>query len=73
MFIPFPMELNNKLVQFFQREKRHKEIYEASGGYGQQSPLAPSMDQSMTDSSDISGTVQDNIEEEVVIIKSPKH
>ena len=30
-FIPFPVEHNNKLLQFFQKEKKDKEIYEANG------------------------------------------
>ncbi|KAL2334989.1 hypothetical protein Fmac_016202 [Flemingia macrophylla] len=38
MFIPFPIETNNKLVQYFQKEKKHKDIYEASGCYGQGTP-----------------------------------
>ncbi|KAL2336517.1 hypothetical protein Fmac_010963 [Flemingia macrophylla] len=38
MFIPFPIETNNKLVQYFQKEKKHKDIYEASGCYGQSTP-----------------------------------
>ncbi|KAL9298272.1 hypothetical protein ACSQ67_024168 [Phaseolus vulgaris] len=38
MFFPFPTESNNNLVQHFQREKRIKEIYEASGCHGQQTP-----------------------------------
>jgi len=34
-FIPFWVEHNNKLVQFFQKEKKDKDIYEASGCHGQ--------------------------------------
>ena len=52
-FIPFPVDHNNKLVQFFQKEKKDKEIYEASGCHGQQTPPFPSTDLSMGDSSDI--------------------
>ena len=52
-FILFPVEHNNKLVQFFQKEKKDKEIYEASGCHGQQTPPFPSIDLSMEDSSDI--------------------
>ena len=33
-FIPFSVDHNNKLVQFFQKEKKVKEIYEASGCHG---------------------------------------
>lgn len=40
MFIPFPIDFNNKLIQFFQKEKKNKEIYEVSGCYGQQTPLS---------------------------------
>ena len=53
-FIPFPIDHNNKLVHFFQKEKKDKEIYEASGCHGQQTPPFPSTDLSMEDSSDIS-------------------
>jgi len=35
IFIPFSVEHNNKLVQFFQKEKKDKEIYEASGCHKQ--------------------------------------
>ena len=52
-FIPFSVEHNNKLVQFFQKEKKDKEIYEASGCHEQQTPSFPSTDLSMEDSSDI--------------------
>ena len=71
-FIPFPVEHNNKLVQSFQKEKKDKEIYEASGCHGQQTPPFPSTDLSMKDSSDIfySRNVQD--EENVTVTKSSK-
>jgi len=52
-FMPFPVEHNNKFVQFFQKEKKDKEIYEASGCHGQQTPSFPSTDLSIEDSSDI--------------------
>lgn len=55
-FIPFPINCNNKLEQFFQKEKRNKEIYEASGCYGQHTPPFISTDASMSNSSDILGT-----------------
>ena len=43
------------------KEKKDKEIYEASGCHGQQTPPFPSTDLSMVDSSDIfcSGNIQD--------------
>ena len=71
-FIPSPVDHNNKLVQFFQREKKDKEIYEASGCHGQQTPPFQSTDLSIEDSSDIfcSGTVQE--EEDVTITQSAK-
>ena len=53
VFIPFHVEHNNKLVQFFQKEKKDKEIYEASGCHGQQTPPFPSTNLSIEDSSDI--------------------
>ncbi|KAL2329696.1 hypothetical protein Fmac_017277 [Flemingia macrophylla] len=55
MFIPFPIENNNKLVQFFQKERRNKDIYESSGGYGQGTPTN---DFSMSETSE-------NVEEDV--------
>ena len=72
-FIPFPVDHNNKLVQFFLKEKKDKEIYEASGCHGQQTPPFPSTDLSMEDSSEIfcSGNIQD--EEDVTITKSTKN
>ncbi|KAL2343402.1 hypothetical protein Fmac_004687 [Flemingia macrophylla] len=51
MFLPFPIESSNKLVQFFQKEKRHKEIYESKGGYGQGIPT-PSTSSAMSETSD---------------------
>ncbi|KAL2319474.1 hypothetical protein Fmac_028443 [Flemingia macrophylla] len=50
MFIPFPIETNNKLVQYFQKEKKNKEIYEASGCFGQNTPTN---DSSMSETSEI--------------------
>jgi len=49
IFLPFPQETNNKLVQHFQREKINRKIYESSGCYGQQTP--PN-DVSMSDTSE---------------------
>ena len=71
-FIPFLIEHNNKLVQFFQKEKKDKEIYEASGCHGQQTPPFPSTYLSMEYSSDIfcSGNIQE--EENVTVTKSSK-
>ena len=73
-FISFPIEHNNKLVQFFQKEKKDKEIYEVSGYHGQQSPPFPSTDLFMEDSSDIICSSSGNIQEEegVTITKSSK-
>jgi len=72
-FIPFPDDHNNKLVQFFQKEKKDKEIYEASGCHGQQTPPFPSTDFSMEDSSDIfcSGDIKD--EEDVTPMLNCKY
>jgi len=50
-FIPFSVDHNNKLVQSFQKDKKDKKIYEASGCHGQQTPPFPSTDLSMEDSS----------------------
>ena len=60
------------MVQFFQKEKKDKEIYEVSGCHGQKTHPFPSIDLSMEDSSDIfcSGNIQE--EEIVTITKSPK-
>lgn len=78
-FIPFPMELNNKLVQFFQKEKRNKEIYEEVGCYGQQThtdSVVPSTDFTMEDtSSDLLDTARNQIdgsleEEDVLVSRS---
>lgn len=55
-FIMLPIDFNNKLVQFFQKEKANKLIYEAQGGFGQKTPSQtplPSSYKSMTESSDI--------------------
>jgi len=49
IFLPFPQEPNNKLVQHFQREKINQKIYELSGCYGQQ---IPPNDISMSETSD---------------------
>ena len=49
IFLPFPQEQNNKLVQHFQREKINQKIYELSGCYGQKTPTN---DISMSENSD---------------------
>jgi len=74
IFISFSIEHNNKLVQFFQKEKKDKEIYEASGCHKQQTLPFPSTDLSMEDSSDIICSSLGNIQEEegVTITKSSK-
>jgi len=56
VFLPFPQENNNKLVQHFQREKMNRKIYEASGCYGQQTP---SNDISMSETSENPETTED--------------
>ena len=72
-FIPFPVDHNNKLAQFFQIENKDKEIYETNGCHGQQTSPFLSIDLSMEDPSDIfcSGYIQD--EENVTITKSTKN
>jgi len=73
-FIPFLVERNNKLVQFFQKEMKDKEIYEASGCHGQQTLPFPSIDLSMEDSSDNFCSSLGNVQEDesVAITKSLK-
>ena len=68
-FILFLVEHNNKLVQFFQKEKKDKEIYEVSGCHGQQSPPFSSTNLFMEDSSDIFCSGNSQEEEENVIVK----
>jgi len=72
-FIPFLVDHNNKLVQFFQKEKKDKEIYEVSGCHGQQTHPFPSTDLSMEDSSDIFCSENILDEEDVTITKSTKN
>jgi len=38
LFLPFPQESNNKLVQHFQKERRSQQIYESGGCFGQNPP-----------------------------------
>jgi len=61
------------LVQLFQKEKKDKEIYEASGCHGQQTPPFPSSDLFMEDSLDIfySGNAQE--EQNVTVTKLSKN
>jgi len=63
------------LVQLFQKEKKDKEIYEASGCHGQQTPPFPSTDLSMEDLSDICCSSSRNVQEDesVTITKSSKN
>lgn len=63
LFIPFPIETNNKLVQFFHKETRHKEIYEENGFFGQQTP---SNNCSMGESSEMQEAGED---EEILVSK----
>jgi len=72
-FIPFPVDHNNKLVQFFQKEKKDKEIYGASGCHRQQTPPFPSTGLLMKDSSEIFcyGNIQE--EQDITITKSTKN
>jgi len=58
---------------FFQKEKKDKEIYKASGCHGQQTPPLPSTDLSMEDSSYIFCSENILDEEDVTITKSTKN
>jgi len=57
------------LVQFFQKEKKDKEIYEVSGCHGQQTPPFSSANLFMEDSLDIFCSGNSQEEEENVIVK----
>ncbi|KAL2336024.1 hypothetical protein Fmac_010470 [Flemingia macrophylla] len=53
------IQANNKLVQYFQKEKKNKDIYEASGCYGQGTPH----DSSTPHESSMSETSESHIED----------